>query len=172
MFRIYSRFDVGDFCTWNECKGCRPKFDAGEREAARDWLRGFLVDDAHVAVLRQLAHRAGADRGLPLHTTQAVVDQLAHLVASGELRVCGRDHPSHLIETSVGTAPPGPPPPPVAPRTRSAPVAAPSEPATLPGNVDASAMAATLVAAAEAGVPFCEVCEKNKKAPQPTGAAA
>lgn len=172
MFRIHSRFDVGDFCAWNECRGCRPKFEAGDRAAARDWLSGFLVNDAQAAVLRQLAHRPGADRHLPLHSTQAVVDHLAQLIAHGELRVCGRDHPAPQIETSVGTAPPGPPPPPVAARSRSAPVAPPPEPTTLPGNLDAAAMAATLVAAANAGAPFCEICEKNKKQPATGGVAA
>ena len=164
MYRIYSRFDVGDFCTWHECKGCQPKFSLGEHEAARDWLRGFLVDDAHAVTLRRLAHLAGGDVGLTQHSTQGVIEQLAGLIACGQLRVCGKDQAVHLIQTSTGTAPPGPPPPPPAARGASAPVVAPPPaPSTLPAQVDAAAMAKTLVAAAAEGAPFCEICEKKKQ---------
>lgn len=175
MSSVYSRFDVGEFCTWHECQGCQPRIPPGEHDAARDWLRGFLVDDAQVARLRQLGHLSVGDAGLSLQGSHSVIEQLAGQIASGQLRVCGKYHPVHQIETSAGTAAAGLPPAPApvaAPRSASAVTAAAPDPATLPSTTDAKAMASVLVAAAAQGLPFCEVCEKKKAARQAEEAAA
>ncbi|MDH5257221.1 MAG: hypothetical protein OEX07_04415 [Gammaproteobacteria bacterium] len=65
-------------------------------------------------------------------------------------------------------------PPPAAAAEVAAPRAEPSEIAPVEeavDNTDHEAQAATLVAAAEDGTPFCEECEKKKKARQQKNAA-
>jgi hypothetical protein len=174
MFRIYSRFETGELCKWQDCRGCVSPLASGDPEAARTWLSGFLLDDARASELRRHMHASGDGLGLGLLSHQQLLDQMSRLIASGELRVCGMANlytQDSAIQTTSGVAPPGPPPAPVG-RSRSAPLAPPPpEETTLPRNVDAAAVAAVLTAAAAEGVPFCEICEKQKQ-PQPVEAGA
>lgn len=171
MFRIHSRFEEGAFCEWHECQGCVPRFGLDEREAAATWLRGFLVDDAQVAALRESAHRAGDGLGLVGLGSQQVIDQVAWLISTGRVRVCGRggDAASAVQEVMKTTdSPPRPAFDPVLPvrtppRSRSAPPPSSPEDSTLPGAVDADAMADALLGAAADGTPFCEMCEKQRE---------
>lgn len=168
MFRIHSRFDAISLCQWRECTGCPEPPFVRNREATQRWLSSFLADDMGQGRLREMAHATGDGLGLARLTSHQVLDHLTDSIATGRLRVCGKGGvvPYEVpIELPTGMAPPGPPPPPVA-KSSSAPVAAAApEPPTLP-PVDGEAMAAVLVAAAEDGVPFCEICEKNKRARQ------
>lgn len=174
MFRIHSRFDAIALCEWHECTGC-PEMPFGRnRESTGRWLAQLLTDDARRAVVREMVHGTGDGLGLANASTEQVVDQLVDSIASGRLRVCGKlgvqphETPMSLV---MAMAPPGPAPAPVA-RSSSAPAAAAApEAATLP-LIDAPAMAAVLVAAAEDGVPFCEICEKNKRERQAAAATA
>lgn len=173
MFRIHSRFDAIALCEWHECSGC-PELPLGRnREATGRWLAQFLTDDARRSLLRDMVHVTGDGLGLGTVSTQQVVDQLVDCFASGRVRVCGKlgvqPHES-AMNLVKAMAPPGPAPAPVA-RSSSVPAAAPPEAATLP-PIDAGAMAAVLVAAAEDGVPFCEICEKKKQARQAASAGA
>lgn len=167
MFRIHSRFDEGAFCEWHECRGCEPRFRVHEREAALDWLRGFLVDDTQVATLRAAAHQIGLLTDLAGQTSQQVVDRLAWLIGSGRLRVCGRatrtdesavqeilggtdTRPRSGFDSILPVRSPG--------RGRAAP-----PPAVDDGTfseMDATAMMQALLSAAADGSPFCEVCDK------------
>lgn len=146
----------------------------GDQEAARTWLSGFLLDDVRAGELRRHMHAHGDGLGLGLMSQQQLLDQMSRLIAIGQVRVCGRASlytQDSAIQTTTGVAPPGPPPAPVG-RTRSAPLAPPPpEETTLPRNADAAAIAAVLTAAAAEGVPFCEVCEKQKQQ-QPAEAGA
>lgn len=173
MFRIHSRFDAISLCTWRECTGCPEPAFVRNREATNRWLSTFLSDDVGQGRLREMAHATGDGLGLATLKPHQILDHLTDCIATGRLRVCGKGgvvpHEAPM-ELTTGMAPPGPPPEPVA-RSSSAPAAAPPEPPTLP-PVDGEAMAAVLVAAADDGVPFCEICEKNKQARQATAAMA
>lgn len=175
MFRIYSRFDVGAFCEWHECRGCEAQF-AGDFESARFWLSGFLTGDEQAMTLRAVAQRAGDGYRLNARSGQDLVEDLAHRIASGQLRICQRQSlpvqdEAIVLETAPSAASTAPPPPPV--RSRSAPIAPPrSEASTLPPNVDAAAMARVLRSAADEGVPFCEVCEEARRARETAAAEA
>lgn len=168
MFRIHSRFDAITLCQWRECTGCPEPAFVRNREATQRWLGTFLADDMGQGRLREMAHATGDGLGLARLTSHQVLDHLTDSIATGRLRVCGKGGviPHEVpMELTSAMAPPGPPPAPVA-RSSSAPVAAAApEPPTLP-PVDGEAMVAVLVAAAEDGVPFCEICEKNKNARQ------
>lgn len=169
MFRIHSRFDEGAFCEWHECQGCEPRFGVDGREAALDWLRGFLVDDTQVATLRAAAHQTGILTDLAGQTSQQVADRLAWLIGSGRLRVCARDariDESAVQEIQGGTD--------TRPKSGFEPIlpvrspghgrAAPPPPAVDDGtfsDIDAAAMMQALLAAAADGSPFCEVCDKS-----------
>ena len=182
MFSLFSRFDSGRFCEWYECTGCTRALGAQDHHAVRTWLSGFLVDDVQALRLRDVARLGGTVFGLERLSNQQVVDCVAALVASDRLRVCGRQEVYRqdvktvgIIAARPGLASPSAPlsrtwqapaaPLPSAPvaRQRSGPLAPPlPAPTTLPGNVDAVAMAASLIAAAADGVPFCAICERMK----------
>ncbi len=174
MLRIHSRFEDGALCEWHECRGCKPRFQVGERDAAVTWLRGFLVDDSQVAALRVAAHQAGFAQDFAGLATQQVIDHLAWLISSGRLRVCGEGasvQASATQEILRGEAPKSGFSPLLPERTpsraRPSPPSSPDE-ATLAG-VDAPTMADSLLAAAADGSPFCEVCEAAAR-PAPTAA--
>lgn len=176
MFRIHSRFDTGALCEWHECQGCDSPIKAGEYESARTWLRGFLIDDAQAMDLRHRAHGTGDGLGLGTRNGEGVVEELARKIGSGWLRVCSLQSTvkqDQAMQTEIGQPTSPPPPPPPVNRSRATTVAAPPpEPTTMPSNLDAVAMAKVLTAAAESGVPFCEICEKNKRARQTAEATA
>jgi len=85
-----------------------------------------------------------------------VVKQVADLLAGGRLHICGQEERrvrtgGRQAETEARPEPPSEP-------VRSAP---PPDPSTFDDDHLAGAQADALQSAAESGVPFCEVCQRE-----------
>ena len=157
-------------CRWHECRGCEHVDDERGIDAAMHALRERKFDQAAMEDLRHVALRYDDERLLVRATDDEVCMRVAGLISSGRLRLCGalpqvyRDEGVALVK-----APPQPkparrfvePPPPAPP--------APPEDSTFTPNLDAAALAKVLTDAAQAGTPFCEECEKARRA-QPRAA--
>ena len=170
---IPSRLRQDTVCRWHECRGCEHVDNEEGIDAALRALRERKLDLAAMDDLRRVAQHYDDERLLVRATDDEVCVRVAVLIASGRLRLCGaqpqvyRDEGVQLVK-----APPQPkparrwvePPPPAPP--------APSEDATFSPNLDAMAMAKVLRDAAQAGMPFCEECEKARRAQPRTAASA
>lgn len=175
MFRLNSRFGQSAFCEWHECPGCEPLYGPDDREAAVTWLRALPVGESQLKDLCASAEYAGITLDASSKGGASVTDQLAALLRSGRVRVCGQctvedaSATQELLRDRGGTgtgfdrllpertpsrARPSPPPSP--------------EQGTLPG-VDPGAMAEALLGAAAAGSPFVEICARDA-APAPARA--
>lgn len=131
-----------------------PPFD---KEAALALLRGAKGDTGAVSYLRSLLAERGSARDLSRMSDDAIVAEVASLIASGDVLVGFR------FQVMTGAAGEEGREEPVA-RPAEAPRAAPrqqaEDPATLAPNNDAAAQARVLTAASERGVPFCEECAR------------
>lgn len=126
-------------------------------------LRRCIDDHFDMQVLRTLLAVAERDANLNMVRDIEVVERCIALVASGRLRLLG-PVPKLDVATGVPTeaavapaaavARPAPPPP------RGAPIAPPS----FSSELDAAALAATLIEASKAGTPFCEECARAARA--------
>ncbi len=165
MHWIPPRLREDTVCRWHECRGCEHVDDEHGVEDAIRALRERKLDQAAMEDLRHLALRYDDERLLVRATDDEVCGRVAGLISSGRLRLCGampqlyRDEGVPLVK-----APPEPkparrwvePPPPAPP--------VPIEDSTFTPNLDAAALAKVLKDAAKAGMPFCEECEKARRA--------
>lgn len=115
----------------------------------RDAVAKLVEHTESSAVLRAMSGLAG----------DALADWLTERLAAGDLKILWRRRAPLIIAEAA----PAPPPPP-APRRMA--TAAPPAPAytTFPPDFDALAVAESLRAAAQDGVPFCEECMKARSA--------
>ncbi len=124
---------------------------------AADFFRRILAGPEAARTLFEVMDEAGM---IPTGriTTENLLRSFARLVVSGRIRVASL---GETIPTEPGRKPETPaeakeePPPAPAPKKKEASDAQ---------NVDAEAQADTLKRAAEDGTPFCEECEKARKA--------
>lgn len=140
---------------WKLCgySGCREERapDADDLLRARIWLLGFKSDPLKIGGLRLILKRE-LGRDASRMSNDDVVDSIAALLASGRLHVHSEVVERLPVIEGV-KAPPRPERP--APRA-AAPSSRPAAiPPTFPPNVNLSSQAATLVAAAADGAPFC-----------------
>ncbi len=138
----------------------------GDPLAARQWAAAHIGDDAAMGGLRTMALLLADSTDWSRHDDHAVADQIAAACASGHLVVLprwGRPTMYRLIPALAPAPPPAPPAP--APTPRAAP-ATPPPPVetTFSPDLDVAAMVAVLQQAAQDGVPFCEECDKARRA--------
>ncbi len=133
-------------CPWHACRGCDSPCPAGNATEALSWLRGFKPDTLAMLDLRRAALDAGCDLQLSRFDDEAVLAQLAALIASGRLRVCGEPvqakAPADSGAGSGAPEPPAPEPPGPKPKPKPKPkpevvvtvVIEPSQPVACPGH--------------------------------------
>ena len=135
-------------CHWHQCGGCASPVPAGSEAAALHWLRGCKADTSAMIDLRRSALECSHDPQLSRFTDEAVLAQLAALIASGRLKVCGEPLEAKARSgAGSGAAAPGPPGPvppvpPVPPKPPPKPkpvvvvtvVIVPSQPVACPGH--------------------------------------
>lgn len=125
-------------------------------EAVR-FLRPFLADESTRGRILDLANerfegvRGAADE-------EAILRELAFQLVSGRFRIAFAG-PTIKPEVAMPVEPPPPPPPP-----KSPPPPQKKKESSDTEGVDPASQADTLKRAAEEGQPFCEECEKAKKA--------
>lgn len=158
-------------CRWHECRGCEHVDSEQSIDAALRALRERKFDLAAMDDLRHVALRYDDERLLVRATDDEVCTRVAVLIASGRLRLCG-ERPDVYQDEGVPLVKAPPPPKPARRWVEPPPPAppAPSEDATFTPNLDAAALAKVLRDAAQAGVPFCEECEKARQAQSRTAA--
>jgi hypothetical protein len=131
----------------------------GNETSVLQWVQGLRPDPSRMLEMRRLLAAELGSAGLFLMSDQMVLRQIARLAAADKIHL---HYPAELTETipeGASTAPAKSAPPPRVPRPR-APAAAPfREPPvdspTFSTDVDMQAQAATLMAAASSGKPFC-----------------
>jgi hypothetical protein len=129
--------------------GCdRINFDT--HESAQRTATLLVQNPVLAAELRSLSNVAG-----PL-----LISRTASQLHSGELKLLWRPRAQQIY---APVAVPAPPPAPVQ-RQRPAPSGPSAQYSTFPPDLDASAIAQSLKAAAQDGVPFCEECRKAQEA--------
>jgi hypothetical protein len=147
-----------------------------QADEARSFLRRHCSRRSALGELRQLATdgRLGTS-GL---SDEEVLASVGRRLASGQLILVSVPVPASVpasgggVEAGAGAAPPMPPrrPPTMAPSASLLPphpAPAPARVAAAPedfAGVEQDSQAAALEQAAASGVPFCEVCEKARKA--------
>lgn len=156
------RFHGWKLCGLHACSEENRLDSLTDRSQVRMWLRSVKADASRIAAMRSLLSRDGSAHVARM-SNDAVIDAIAELLARGRLHV----HAAPMSHT---------------PTTASAPVETahvpfpfsdrqPRAPAVLnatrlsnfrlvPTNVDLAQQAATLVAAAEKGTPFCRMCAR------------
>ncbi len=137
---------------------------------AYNFLSRCLLDPMNAHVLRSLYAETHAIHNTSWLTDHELLNGLAWDLVAGTITIAIRPRrlyppilqPTASASESLPARPPPPPPKPAPPRQPVAPAPKPAPEA----DVDAEAQAATLKAAAETGVPFCEKCERAKRQAQ------
>ena len=143
---------------WKLCAlpGCHEDV-SGDRARMLLRLRNLKGDPAKMASLRALVGRT-TQREMSRMSNDDVFDAVASLLAQNRLHV----HAGVEVAKPMGgaAAPPKPAPSyqPPAPRAPSSPPPAAIDPPTFPPNANLVSQAASLVAAAAEGAPFCAIC--------------
>lgn len=123
------------------------------KETALRFLGRFQNDPVAMAGFRKLVPQSRSQKNL--------LDEIARMMVSGQLLIVEQrglvDH-NHLTLKVSTEAAPAPPPP------QASEPEAEEEAPTFAAEHDGQAQAATLVAAASSGVPFCEQCERAEAA--------
>jgi hypothetical protein len=134
---------------------------------ALQWLDRQVIDDADAGQLRDCAAGLGDGTDWSRLDDAQVKRLVAAALENGRLRT-GTGAPVQLqflgqAQAPAATPAPAPAPAPVSrprPAAAATPAASPSGDATFGSDLDVAAMVATLRAAADDGVPFCEECAK------------
>jgi hypothetical protein len=87
--RIFSSFGGFTYCKAHECRGCDSPFTFNDRGSAELWLRGFRNNQSAINDLRQIVSAEGGGSDLSRSSDDRVVEQVASLLHSGRLRICG-----------------------------------------------------------------------------------
>jgi hypothetical protein len=144
------------FCDKQDCRNADLVFGLRDRFAARQWLQRFRDDALRMNALRSLVARYGSWQ-LSGMTDEDVIEQCTDLLVSGSLHVHAPPEPK-TSTTLVAPPPPKPVPFPLSERNprKSASSQPPApDPPTFPPGTALNAQAATLIAAAAQGAPFC-----------------
>jgi hypothetical protein len=152
-------------CNKPECRHRNVVSTLRTRFSASRWLFQYKSDAGKLREMRSLISKPGVPPAANM-SDQDLLDKLADLLATGNLHVHapeeeesggGGGSQSSIVEMA--------PPFPLSERKpQAARTSSPEpliDPPTLPDNSDFSAQAATLVAAADDGSAFCEVCQKQ-----------
>lgn len=143
-------------CALRDCADARVS-SANDRTRARTWLRSFKVDPQKMSGLRALLNRE-LRRDISRMSDDDVVDAVAALLSDNRLHVHApvmkavvtvAAQPKESAPAFQRSSPP--------PRTPS-PRLPTIDPPTFESSDDLVLQAATLVAAAAEGAPFCAIC--------------
>ncbi len=124
-------------------------------ETALAFLRGFREDAVALRSLRELAGRGNLDSPMGEMTPDRLLEQVARMLERGQLVMAAPKQRRRAATNYGGTPEPAPIPEPI---RRVAAFVVPEDPPTLGPNLHALLQAATLLAASERGLPFCEEC--------------
>lgn len=158
-------------CRWHECCGCEHGRVFVAHDDAIRWLQTVATDPGATLDIRCALASCGDDLALWRADDQRAIVQLAAMLVTGQMRVCG-DKPNATLQrreeqrqrtvsagattnaVPIGVA--------IARSTESPPPPKPveEEPAV---ELDVAAMVETLRAAARDGVPFCEECARTRR---------
>jgi hypothetical protein len=156
-----------EFCRRLDCRDRNPVASLRDRSYARQWLQSSKQDYLKMLGMRTLLSQEDNEHDFFRMTDEAVIDQIAKLLSSGRLHihmlpirgaVLEGSEQSQRFTTFVVTdtekfvAFPLSERSPRVPGTFREPAV---DPPTFSSNMDAAAQAATLVAAAAEGKPFC-----------------
>jgi hypothetical protein len=137
-------------CAQPDCREERAP-EATDRLRARVWLLGFKSDPLKIGGLRVMLRRE-LGRDVSRMSNDDVVDSIAELLARGTLHVHAEVVKRLPVMSKAKPPAPAMAPPPKPPPSPKLPsIDAP----TFPANVNLLSQAATLVAAAADGAPFC-----------------
>jgi hypothetical protein len=89
MQRRFSSFGGFAYCKSHECRGCDSPFTFNDRGSAELWLRGFKNNQSAINDLRQIVAAEGVGSDLSRCSDDRVIAQVASLLHSGRLRICG-----------------------------------------------------------------------------------
>lgn len=157
------------FCRNLDCHDRKSIFRLRDRHAAREWLKRWKGDLFRMLDMRRVLSNERLSRDLSRISDDAVITQIADLMASGRLHL--HVEPLDVVSGGgttfqIGSAAPSaetlvPFPiserkPPASHSSSGQPSPAP-DPATFPSNADFAAQASVLIAAAEAGTPACYI---------------
>lgn len=153
-------------CRSDRCANCEPIPGLRHSYWSRHWLQQFATDPVSIFALRSLLAQEGLKPVCDL-SDSGIIDAVVADLSSGALHICGQ---TVVVATEASAGPAQPasdPPPPKIERTpavqtvrRSRPQPAP-EAETLSPNTDLVAVAHSLKAASEHGIPFCEECART-----------
>lgn len=159
------------FCRNLHCDDSKPILRLRDRFAARAWLQRFKADLFRMIEMRRLLSEERMSRNLSRIPDGVVIEQVADLMAFGRLHVhiepaAELSGTSTQVQSQAGfsasEAEPLVPFPISERRSRPSGIASrkpavDTDPPTFPSDADFAAQAATLVAAAEAGMPACYI---------------
>jgi len=157
--KIFDGFEEIEILPWHECKDCTKHSPFPSWSFALLFLQRFRISEVAMDSLRRLIRGRGSSSGLQAPNEYEVLNQVAQMLAAGELHLT-------LKPLALGTgvtepkkeAPqprPQPTPEPIRRPAAGPPPPPPEEPVFVP-NVDPVAIAQVLTHAAQTGVPFCE----------------
>lgn len=146
-----------EFCRKRDCRDRDRVASPSDRLSARQWLQQFATDTHKMLAMRTLLYQASVAWPLSATSDEEVIDQTAELLISGRLHVHAQRNVS--VDASAPSEPPRFVPFPLSdrqPRPQTGASNAPaSDPPTFASDIDGSAQANALAAAAAGGQPFC-----------------
>lgn len=157
------RFGRGAYYQFFRREDVRTRWDY---HSAVQFLNGFRSDEALMATLRRHALAKGTAFSQSKVSDEQVIQILARLLVSGELLVA-LPHRERYPDTQLPETPVAAPP---APKEKKEKAPIVDEPTFEPEH-DGVAQAGVLIAAAKAGMPFCEECARAAAEAQASPAA-
>jgi hypothetical protein len=127
---------------------------------ALKFLHGLSTDPGAINALRALAARRPGNVPDARAGNDKLLEYLAQMLVAGKLIIAGAPTHASLPQSNGPAAAPRAPEP--TRETKSKPLPDEEEP-IFNGDLHAHLQAASLRAASESGVPFCEVCERMRK---------
>jgi hypothetical protein len=146
-----------EFCRERDCRDRETVSRPRDHSSARQWLQQFETGVYKELAMRALLWEESSAWPLSRMSDEEIIDRIAELLVSGRLHV--HVQPAHPVSGGGSSASEPEAPFPLSerqPRTQAVASSAPvSDPPTFPSDLDGGAQAATLVAAAASGKPFC-----------------
>ena len=156
--KISDGFQQIEILPWYECKDCTKDLHFSGRLSALLFLQRFKIFQTAIDPLRRLIRERRDGLCLPISFDDEVLEQVAQMLATGELHVNWKPLVLGTGTTTPKKEPSRPqvaPPPPPRREAEAPPAPPPEEPVFLP-NVDPVAIAQVLTQASQDGKPFCE----------------
>jgi hypothetical protein len=147
-----------EFCRERDCRDRETVSRPRDRSSARQWLQQFETGVHKALAMRTLLWEEGSGWPLSRMSDEEIMNRIADLLVSGRLHI--HVPPARPVSAGGSAASEPEAPFPLSerqpPRTQAVASSAPvSDPPTFPSDLDGSAQAAALVAAAASGQPFC-----------------